>query len=373
MVWTFRHINHQLAAQLARDLSQPLKLGEFLAARGFQTLSEVRAFIQADFKDMLGPSTLSDMNKATERLADARKNNELIAIVGDYDADGLTAAALLTVGLKSLGHKVEVHIPNRLTDGYGLKVPMVEKLIDAKVTLVVTVDNGISANQAIEAATAASIDVIVTDHHRLPHKLPSALAIINPHRDELWQKSPPAGVGVAFMLLAALRHHYQAAGLLGPEPLSSLMDCLPWVAIGTIADMVPLRGVNRILVRHGLKFLASSPNPGLVALKQIARLGDNKTISPRDVGFLLGPRLNAAGRLGQANLALELLLCDNKNSATLLAGQLEGLNRERQKKQKELFDEVNERLDSEETSAALTVVLAGEKWERGILGLVASK
>ncbi|MDR1922361.1 MAG: DHH family phosphoesterase, partial [Candidatus Adiutrix sp.] len=195
MQWKFRDINPDLAGRLARELGQPQKLGEFLAARGFKTAAEVRAFVRADFKDLPPPSSLTDMDKAVDRLTQAWKNGELTAVCGDYDADGLTATALLAGGLKALKHQIVTRIPHRLTDGYGLKPPLVEKMAADGVKLAVTVDNGISAHEAVEAASALGLDIIITDHHRLPPELPPAVAIINPHRDESWRLWPPAGVG----------------------------------------------------------------------------------------------------------------------------------------------------------------------------------
>jgi len=373
MIWTLRHIDPDLARQLAADLGQPLKVGEFLAARSFTGAEEVRSFIRADFKELPGPRTLTDMDKALERLLRAREANELLAVCGDYDADGLTAAALLTRGFRELGHRVLVRVPNRLTEGYGLKPGAVLELIEQGASLIVTVDNGVSDYEAVAAAVNAGAEVIITDHHQLPPKLPPALAIVNPHRDSAWRQSPPAGVGVAFMLLAALKRRYQEAGLLSNGQGPDLMaEYLPLVAIGTIADLVPLTGPNRILVRHGLKFLAESRQPGLAALKKIARVTGEK-VCPKDVGFRLAPRLNAAGRLGSADPALELLLAEDEAPAALLAARLEELNRTRHQGQNKLCAEALERLEEEISPDSRTVVLGGEGWPRGLLGLAASR
>ena len=298
-MWRFRDIDRQKARFLADALGQPLKVGEFLAARGFSDAGEVRSFIKADIKDLPGPLTFTDMDKAAERIRVAREEDQLVAVCGDYDADGLTASALLAMGLKELGHRVTVRIPNRLTDGYGLRPGVIEELAGQGASLIVTVDNGIADHQAVSAATEAGLDVIITDHHKLPPQLPSALAIINPHRDSVWSQAPLAGVGVAFMLLAGLKRHYQEAGLLSEWQGPALMDYLPLVAIGSVADMVPLTGPNRILVRHGLHFLTQARQAGLEALKKICRINSSR-MGPTDGGFRLAPRLNAAGRLGSA-------------------------------------------------------------------------
>ncbi|UQZ87947.1 single-stranded-DNA-specific exonuclease RecJ [Deltaproteobacteria bacterium Smac51] len=372
MIWRFREINRGRAETLAGELGQPLKLGEFLAARAFKEADEVRTFIKAEMKGLPAPMTLSDMDKAAARLLEARRRDEKVAVCGDYDADGLTASALLTRGLRELGHQVVTRVPNRLTDGYGLKPEAALALAEEGVRLIVTVDNGVSDYEAVEAAAGAGLDVIITDHHHLPPSPPKALAIVNPHRDPVWRESPPAGVGVAFMLLAGVKRHYQEAGILGPNDGPALMDYLSLVAIGTIADLVPLIGPNRIMVRHGLNFLASSRNPGLTALKKISRVSGSK-VSPRDVGFRLAPRLNAAGRLGSAEPALELLLAEAEAPANHLAAQLEKLNQERHHGQSRLCNEALDRLESEISPDSRTVVMAGENWPRGLLGLAASR
>lgn len=373
MIWRFREIHQPLAERLAAELRQPLKMGEFLAARGFREPNQVLTFIKADIRELPGPMTMTDMGKAVERLLVARRRNELTAVCGDYDADGLTASAVLTRGLKELGHQVRTHIPNRLNDGYGLKPKAVRKLAEEGVRLIITVDNGISDEEAVKAAGEAGTDVIITDHHQLPPKLPSAAAIIDPHRDQQWYEAPPAGVGVAFLLLTALKRRYQEEKIIGPNQGPALMDdYLPLVAIGTIADLAPLTGANRILVRHGLTYLSQTTRPGLAALKKVCRLNGDR-ISPRDIGFRLAPRLNAAGRLGSAEPALDLLLCEDAAEAARLANRLEELNRQRHAGQASLCEEALERLEVEVPSSARAVVLAGEGWPRGLLGLAASR
>ncbi|MDR0882030.1 MAG: single-stranded-DNA-specific exonuclease RecJ [Candidatus Adiutrix sp.] len=373
MIWRFRDIDQGRARQLASDLEKPLKIGEFLAARRFGGAGEVLDFKGAEIKKLPNPLTLTDMDKAVERLRLARERGEMVAICGDYDADGLTAATLLTRGLRDLGHQVLVRVPNRLTEGYGLKPEMVLELVKDGAKLLVTVDNGISEHQAVEAALKAGVEVIITDHHQLPPELPKALAIVNPHRDQDWHQSPPAGVGVAFLLLWALKRRYQQAGWLraGQGP-ALLEDCLALVAIGTIADLAPLTGVNRILVHHGLKSLAGSRQPGLRALKKIARVGGTR-VGTWEVGFRLAPRLNSAGRLGPAEPALELLMTEDERQADRLAAALEELNRLRYQEQIKLQAEALERCEAEIRPDSRTVVLGGEQWPRGLLGLASSR
>ena len=372
MIWRFRHIDREAAARLAADLGQPLKMGEFLSARCFREAGPVREFVRADLKNLPPPSSLTDMDKATARLLEARRRGELTAICGDYDADGLTAAALLARGFKELGLPALVRVPNRLTEGYGLKPEAVEEMAGLGVRLIVTVDNGVSDLAAVERALESGLEVIITDHHRLPPRLPPALALINPHRNEIWQDNPPAGVGVAFLLLAALKRRWLEAGLLGLNEGPALLEYLPLVAIGTIADLAPLQGPNRILVRHGLDLLASTAWPGLTALKKVSRMTTER-VGGRDVGFRLAPRLNAAGRLGSADPALSLLLAETDDQAARLAVQLDDLNRQRYQGQNNLCREVLERLELETSPDRRTVVLADPNWSRGLLGLAAAR
>ena len=374
MIWRFRHIDRAAADRLASEFGLPLKMGEFLSARRFREAGEVRDFVRAGLKTLPPPWSLTDMDKAVTRLLEARRRGELTAICGDYDADGLTAAALLARGFKELGLQTLVRVPNRLTEGYGLKPEAVDELAGRGARLIVTVDNGVSDLAAVERARAAGLEVIITDHHRLPPRLPPALAIINPHRDEIWRDNPPAGVGVAFLLLAALKKGCSDAGLLGPGEGLDLKEYLPLVAIGTIADLAPLLGPNRVLVRCGLDLLGPTTWPGLAALKKVARLTNERVgVGGRDVGFRLAPRLNAAGRLGSADPALSLLLAENEDQAYRLAGHLDDLNHQRYQGQNRLCREVAERLELEISPDRRTVVMADEGWPRGLLGLAASR
>ena len=371
-MWQLKKFNHELAAELAASLNQPLVLGQFLAARGFKDADSVRLFLSPELKNLPSPMSLPNMEKAIRRLLVALKNGEKVCVCGDYDADGLTATALLTKGLKAFGHHVVAHVPERLTEGYGLKDTAIKSLAQAGVKLVVTVDNGISGHDAALAANKLGLDLIITDHHRLPPTLPDAFTIINHHLSKDWASSPLAGVGVAFMLLAAVRRFYESEGVFsGPAP--SIMNLLALVAIGTIADLVPLIGANRCLVRQGLKFLALSKEPGLLALKNIANLTEGARVSARDVAFRLAPRLNAAGRLGSSRPALDLLLCDDQQQADILAAKLEELNRKRRQEQDSLSVEALEMLEVELSPDCHSIVLAKENWPKGLLGLAASR
>lgn len=358
-----------MARSLAESLDLPLKVGAFLAGRGFVDHSAVRKFRDTAMKDLPGPETMPGMDQAVELLLEARRQGALVAVSGDYDADGLTASALLKRVLEPLGFSVVVRIPNRLTEGYGLSVAAVKELFDKGAKYLVTVDSGVSDSEAVMEALNLGLKVIITDHHQLPPTLPKAAAIVNPHLGGGWEKAPLAGVGVAFMLAWAVRRACPDVD----RQAVNLVEHLSLVALGTIADLAPLVGPNRTMVHHGLNFLLASAWPGLAAMRKILKLDGQSRLSVRDVGFKLAPRLNAAGRLGSADPALEILLTDDPAQADVLARELEAINRKRFEAQAELVEEALELLEHDCPTHYRTIVLAKEGWPRGLLGLGASK
>jgi single-stranded-DNA-specific exonuclease len=343
-----------------------------LTARGFSQPDEVNEFMADELKRLPSPKAMPGLSDAVKYLLKARKDQAIVGVAGDYDADGLTATTLLAKALTAFGYKVVLRIPNRLTEGYGLSPKAVDDLIAQGAGLIVTVDCGVSDLAAVDRAKQAGVPVVVTDHHRLPPLLPGAGAIVNPHLGGEWEKHPPAGVGVAFILALGLKNALAEEGVTFPE--FSLVESLSLVALGSIADLVSLKGPNRILVRHGLKFLARVNWPGLSALRGKA-MKKQDFVSVRDVGFRLAPRLNAAGRLGQAEVALKLLMSEDVKEAKALAEELETLNRTRLRDQSVLMEDAFEALEDEDLAGAekRTVVLAGENWPKGLLGLVASR
>ncbi|MDR0549464.1 MAG: single-stranded-DNA-specific exonuclease RecJ [Deltaproteobacteria bacterium] len=372
MIWKYRPINKTLALELATSLGQPYKYGEFLTARGFESPTEVSKFLTQDLSSLPSPETMPGLLKATELLLWARRENKIVAIAGDYDVDGLTATALLTRVLTAYGLKVISRVPNRLTEGYGLSSLAVSELVAKGAGLLVTVDCGVSDKEAVETANRAGLPVVITDHHQLPPVLPEAVSILNPHLGGGWEKDPLAGVGVAFILAWGLKMALKKEGLEFPN--FSLVENLALVALGSIADLAPLKGPNRVLVQFGLNFLAKVNWAGLTALRKKA-LKNEEFISTRDVGFRLAPRLNAAGRLGQTEVALDILLEEDPDKATALAERLEALNRTRLSDQTKLLAEALDGLEEEDMvfGEKRTVVLAGPGWPKGLLGLVATR
>jgi single-stranded-DNA-specific exonuclease len=277
------------------------------------------------------PFMLLDMNRAVERITAAVARGEKIGIFGDYDVDGIIATVLMVKFFEKIGKTVSYFLPSRQKDGYGLRIQGVQQALDQQINLLITVDNGISSREAIAYANQHKLDVIVTDHHLPEGTLPDALAILNPNRKDCpYPCKEICGAGVVFKLLQALAPHY----LSGDEYKSYLLNQLDLVAMATIADIAPIRDENYAFVKFGLKSLTNTLRPGIVELKRISGLV-GKDITPVSVGYYLGPRLNAAGRLADPDLAVQLLLCKDRDEATRLATVLNNLNVKRQKKQDE--------------------------------------
>ncbi|MDR2340694.1 MAG: single-stranded-DNA-specific exonuclease RecJ [Deltaproteobacteria bacterium] len=372
MLWRHRaRPRRDEALRLSRELGKPLKFCEFLLARGISDSADAIRFAKADLKGLPLPETMPGMKDAVGLLLRARDNGDVVAIHGDYDADGLTATALLARALGSFGYRTINHVPDRLSEGYGLSEEAVRSIRGRGAGLLVTVDCGVSDMGAVLLANELGLPVLVTDHHRIPPRLPPAQAIINPHLGGGFAESPMAGVGVAFMLAWALQRALKARGVEPSGP--PLVESLALVALGTIADLVPLTGINRTLVRNGLRLLSGSAWPCLSALKEAARLADAAHVTVRDVGFGMAPRLNAAGRMGSAQPALGLLLSDDPRSAKGFALELDRLNKDRYDGQARLLSLALDKLAGADSGGRQTVVLAGESWHRGLLGLVASK
>ena len=315
---------------------------------------------------MPDPSIFRDMDRAAARLADAVTTGEGIAIFGDYDVDGATSSALLLRLLRDLGREAVAYIPDRMAEGYGPNAPALERLAAAGASLIVTVDCGA---QAFEALAAAPVDVIVVDHHQCASTLPRAHAVVNPNRlDEGEGRAHGhlAAVGVAFLLGAALIRELRARGFFDGRAEPRLLDLLDLVALGTVADVAQLRGLNRAFVAQGLKVMAQRRNPGLAALAEVAGL--TRAPAASDLGFALGPRINAGGRVGRADLGMRLLTTDDPAEARAIAMDLDRLNGER----RAIEAMVQEAAEATVGDGAVAVV-AGHGWHAGVIGIVAGR
>ena len=367
--------DHAAAARLARELALEPIAARVLACRGLGDLAAAERFLAARLTDLPDPFLLRGMDAAVARLARALEAGERIALYGDYDVDGVTSTALLAGFLRAAGGDVVTYVPHRLVEGYGLNTAAVQRLAEGGARLLVSLDCGITSVAEVRAAAELGVDAIVVDHHTVPVELPAAAAILNPHqRGCAYPYKALAAVGVTFCLAMALRRRLREAGRFGaarPEP--NLREALDLVALGTVADVVPLTGVNRVLVRWGLEELARTRRPGLRALKRVAGLAPAAPVSAGQVGFRLGPRINAAGRLDDAGRGVRLLLETDEARAAALAEELDGENRARREIERAILEEALAQAEEHVRAGARGLVLASERWHPGVIGIVASR
>ena len=369
--WQWRGGNMDLATgetSLSHDLVTQLLLARGVPPHDVERhrTPSLRAFLP-------DPSEFRDMDTAAERLAQAVMTGERLTIYGDYDVDGATSAALLIRLLRALGHEAGYYIPDRLLEGYGPSGEALVKLGEAGSSLIVTVDCGAMAHQALDMAHAAGVDVIVVDHHKCSAELPRAAALVNPNRldesDIGADHGHLAAVGVAFLLAVATLRTLRGRGFFANRPEPDLFALLDLVALGTVADVAALHGLNRALVAQGLKVMARRENIGMSALIDASRLSRAPTCS--DLGFALGPRINAGGRVGESTLGVRLLTTEDPDEARAIAAQLSALNEERRAIEAAVQEAAEAQVDAQHNRAVLT--LAGRGWHPGVIGIVAGR
>ncbi|GAB4484331.1 MAG: single-stranded-DNA-specific exonuclease RecJ [Anaerolineales bacterium] len=359
-------VSDPLSAAASQTLNGfPLALQGILFSRGYATHAEARRFLAAEVAFDTSPWQMKNMRRAVERIAEAVQRGEKIVIYGDYDVDGVTATVLLVEALRALGANVSEYIPRRLEEGYGLNNEALSLLKEQGAALVISVDCGIRSPVEAEHARAIGLDLIISDHHEPAGEIPSAYAVLNPKQpgDEYPEKYL-AGVGIAYKIAEALRAEYAAPNL----QLESLLDL---VALGTVADLAPLNGENRALVRGGLRQMRRGARPGIVSLAAVAKISLTK-VTAMDIGFGLGPRLNAAGRLDTALDSYRLLISREISETGLLAQQLDGQNRERQTLTREIQSNA-ETLALAEDPSPLILFAADPGFNPGIVGLAAAR
>ena len=351
-------------------------LQRILMARGITDMAAMEKFLNPSIKEyMPDPSVLRDMDAAAKLIADSVLNNEKIAIYGDYDVDGITSTAIFVKYLRALGADVMWHLPTREGEGYGLNIQAIDDIRADGVNLLITVDCGISGQAEVDYAKSHGMNVVITDHHSPDSELPMADAVVNPKRaDDTSGLSYLAGVGVAFLTLVALRRELKTRPL-GPDMAArvrdtNLMDYLDFVALGTVCDTMPLVELNRALVATGLKVLGLRNNLGLRTLMDVAKV---KTPSVYALGFVLGPRLNAAGRLDSATPALELLLTDNPLVANDLAARLHEMNHERIDIQNAIMLCADDMAATECANGRCSLFVCGDNWHGGVMGIIAGR
>ena len=371
-LWKVRPVDESVVESIAAQVKLPIPIARVLALRGFQGLEEIENFLNPRLANLADPMLLPDMETAVSRVWKAIDSGEAITVFGDYDVDGVTSSALLTRILAALGAKVQAFIPDRLDEGYGLSQEALDRcLAEHGSTLVITVDCGTSSVESIAHAQMQGVDVVVTDHHEPEKQTADAFALINPKLGTVPALANLSGVGVAFKLAHALVKTGRAQKKPSADNVD-LRDYLDIVALGTVADIVPLVGENRIIVRHGLAQLGTSCWAGMEALKQVASVkGEPDTYH---LGFQLGPRINAAGRIGQPMQALQLLVTDHAPEAQKIAKLLDETNVERRKIEQEMSDEAFAEIDAYfDPEKDFGLVVAREGWHPGVVGIVASR
>ncbi|MBI3447102.1 MAG: single-stranded-DNA-specific exonuclease RecJ [Magnetospirillum sp.] len=370
--WQTRPGDERQALALAQRLGLPEVVGRVLASRGIG-LDEAESFLNPTLRDLLpDPGHLKGMDQAVSRLVKAVTGGETIGVFGDYDVDGATSSALLRNFLHAAGARVRVYIPDRIKEGYGPNAPALLRLKAEGIGVVVTVDCGTTAFDALAAAAEGGLDMIVVDHHVGEAALPAALAVINPNRlDEDSPHGHLAAVGVAFLLAVGLNRGLKQAGWFKDRPAPDLMRWLDLVALGTVCDVVPLVGVNRALVVQGLKVMARRANVGLAALSDVA--GIKERPDSYHLGYVLGPRVNAGGRVGEAELGTRLLSTDDIDEAAILARQLDGYNKDRQEIEAVVLLDAIEQVETRPDDGRPLLIAAGDNWHPGVIGIVAGR
>ena len=372
--WVLKQFDEATVARHVEHLSVSPLIARILVLRGYTDTASARRYLSSSLReDLPSPFEMIDMEPAVWRMIEAIKNHQQIGIWGDYDVDGTTGASVLVSFLREIGVEPIYYVPHRIEEGYGLNVAGLRLLKERGVDLVITVDCGISNAKEVEAARSSGLDVVIVDHHEPPPELPPAIAVINPHRKDC--PFPDKGLcaaGLAFYLVIALRAKLRDTGWFDGT-IPDVRRYLDIVTLGTIADMVPLRGVNRTLIRRGLAELSSSARPGVMALKQVSSIPAGE-VSAGQVGFRLGPRINAAGRVDYGIKVVELLTTDSDEVALRIARELDVHNSERREVEAAVLKQALESAEAAiDGGRRHSLVLAGEGWHAGVLGIVASR
>lgn len=372
--WILRQPDQAFVNRCCDELKLSALLARVIALRDLTAIEAAKCYLSSSLRsDLPSPFLMADMDAAVDRIVRAIQASESISIWGDYDVDGTTGASVLVSFLREIGVEAIFYVPHRIEEGYGLNIEGLRRLKERGVRLVVMVDSGISNFKEVAAANEIGVDIVIVDHHQPPEQLPPAIAVVNPHRSDC--AFPDKGLcaaGLAFYVVIALRARLRDAGWFRASGDPDLRRHLDIVALGTIADMVPLKGVNRTLVKRGLTALGSSTRPGVIALKQIAGFATGD-VTAGQVGFQLGPRINAAGRMDAAIKVIELLTTESPEVALRIAQELDAHNRERRAMEAEVLQTALEQAGKVIERRRYSLVLSGEGWHPGVLGIVASR
>ena len=372
-LWKLRPPSRQ-APQFAHDIGLPILEAQLLLNRGISNTEAARSFLSPRLVELTDPSLLTDMDPAVDVIADAMERGENITIYGDHDADGLTSTALLLNLFAGFGRPASFYIPDRLTEGHGLNRAAVARIARERGGLMITVDCGTSGHEELALASELGLKAVVTDHHQIPGNFPRLCPFVNPHRpDSSFPFKDLAGVGLAFLLAVALRRSLRERGWFRKTPEPDLRPYLDLVALGTVADMVPLLDLNRILVSRGIEKMKTSRWPGIQAIQQVSAV-EPSDVTCYDLAFKFAPRLNASGRMGDPETGVRALTTGEPPLARTLAGQLDAMNLHRQTIEREILEKIEETLVTEAgLKKRRALVISGKGWHRGVLGLVASR
>lgn len=372
--WSVRQPDPIISEILTTELTLSPLAALILFNRGIRTSEEAERFLRPSLSHLHSPFLMKDMDRAVDRVQKALSNREKILIYGDYDVDGITATAVLMAFFRELGMEPHYYIPHRVRESYGLNMDALRKFSADGIDLIITADCGVSNCREIQEANRIGIDSIVIDHHEIPHDLPPAVAILNPKQNDCrFPFDKLAGVGVAFQLLIALRARLREKGFWHSGEPPNLKRYLDLVSLGTISDMVPLLDQNRILVRYGLEELTRGERNGIRALRKLSNL-EGRGINTGHVAFQLSPRLNACGRLDQAEKAVELLLAPSLDAASRIASELDQLNHQRQRMENQILEEILAEIESDpEILRRQCLFFSSPLWHPGVIGIVASR
>jgi single-stranded-DNA-specific exonuclease len=361
--WKIKEYDKDYINKIMEEFNISEILAKLIISRNIE-YDEIKNFLVSDIDNLKDPFIMKDMDKFVERVSSAISNNEKICIYGDYDVDGITSITIMYKFLEELGAKVSFYLPDRLSEGYGLNKEAIDEILKDDIKLMITVDCGITAIDEIEYAKSLGIDVCITDHHECGETLPKAFAIVNPkQKDDISEFKFHAGVGIAFKCIMALSKKYNLDKY-------SYIKYIDIVAVGTISDIVPLVGENRIIARFGIEAMKVTKNLGLSALLKL--VGDNE-IDSLLISFAIAPRINACGRMGNAKLAVDLLLSKTTMEADRIALLLDKQNVIRQEVEKKIFDEALSIVEKNKQDYSNSIVLYNENWHNGVIGIVASK
>lgn len=376
--WNFIEPDHEMQESFSKKLGISSITAQILINRGINNYTDADNFINSSLEGFHNPYQMKDMDKAVQRILHAIKNKEKIFIYGDYDVDGITSTSLLILFFREIsmacsGIDFSYYIPKRVEEGYGLNINAIKKIKERGGKLIITVDCGITAVEETRAANEMGLDIIITDHHQLSGRIPPAFAILHPCQEDCtYPFKSLAGVGIVFKLIKSLRRALKDMGIF-QQKLPNLRKHLDIVSLGTIADIAPLLGENHIIAKYGLREIRDTEKIGLMALKTVSGI-NGREITVMDVGFILGPRINAAGRLGDADTAVKLLTTDNEGEALKIAKYLDSENKKRRVIQEDILKEVRKRISGQcSVEKDKAIVLASPNWHQGVIGIVASK